>query len=336
MAPSSRGSQFAKIHKVLKKQSYEAVSPDPERPLLEHLLFAACLENAHYDAAEQAFAALAHNFFDWNEIRVSTIRELGEVMPGLPDPAAAANRVKRILHSIFESTYSFDLEDLRKQNLGPASERLRELDGSTGFTVAYVVQSALGGHAIPIDAGALQVFQILNLITDENIAAAEVPGLERAIAKSKGLEFGSLLHQLSADLIANPYSPAVREILLQMDPDIRGRLPKRRTRKQKEAEKAKAAKDKAEKREQAKAKDTSETKKKQKTEGGQSRVSKEKSSGRKRKETSPQAGGSEEKTDPAATKEKPAEKKNPADQTAAKNPDKKKSATSGLSKKKPR
>ena len=336
MASSSRGSQFAKIHKVLKKQSYEVVSPDPERPLLEHLLFSACLENAHYDDAEQAFAALAHNFFDWNEIRVSTIRELAEVMPGLPDPAAAANRVKRILHSIFESTYSFDLEDLRKQNLGPASERLRELDGSTGFTVAYVVQSALGGHAIPIDAGALRVFQILDLVTDKNIEAGEVPGLERAIAKSKGLEFGSLLHQLGADLIANPYSPAVREILLEMDPDIRGRLPKRRTRKQKEAEKAKAIKDEMEKREQDKAKGTSETKKNQKTEGGQSRARKGKSSGRKQKETSPQTGGSEKKSKPAATQKKPAGEKNPADGTAAKTPGKKKSATSGLSKKKPR
>ena len=34
-----------------------------------------------------------------------------------------------------------------------------------------------------------------------------MPGLERAIAKSKGVEFGSLLHQFGADFSANPYSP---------------------------------------------------------------------------------------------------------------------------------
>ena len=293
------------------------MSPDPERPLMEHLLLSACLENAHYDAADQAFAALAHNFFDWNEIRVSTIRELAEVMPGLPDPAAAANRVKRVLHSVFESTYSFDLEDLRKQNLGPAIQQLKKLDGSTSFTVAYVVQSALGGHAIPIDAGALQIFQILDLVTDENIKASEVPGLERAISKSKGLEFGSLLHQLGADLIANPYSPAVREILLQIDPDIRARLPKRRTRKQKEAEKAKPTKGK---------------KAKPKTEGRQSRADKERSSGSKRKATPSKPGDSPKKSKPAATKKKSIGKK----KSAAKTPGKKKSSTSGLSKKKPR
>ena len=337
MASSSRSSRFAKIHKILKKQSYEVVSPDPERPLMEHLLFAACLENAHYNDAEQALAALTHNFFDWNEIRVSTIRELSEVMPGLPDPAAAANRVKRILQSVFESSYSFDLEDLRKQNLGPAVDRLKALDGTTRFhTVSYVVQSALGGHAIPIDAGAIRVFQILDLVADENVEACEVPGLERAIAKSKGLEFGSLLHQLSADLVANPYSPPVREILLQIDPDIRARLPKRRTRKQKEeAEKAKAAKSDAAKRGKAKAEGASGAKKKPKTGETRSKAVKQKPGGGKQKETSPETNDSGKKSKPAATKKKPAGKKQTAERPAKKSA-KKKSAASGLSKKKPR
>ena len=55
-----------------------------------------------------------------------------------------------------------------------------------------------------------------------------VPGLERAVAKSKGAEFGSLLHEFGADYSANPYSSAVRDMLLQINPDCASRLPKRR------------------------------------------------------------------------------------------------------------
>ena len=117
--------------------------------MLEHLLFACCLEDARYEAAEEAFAALVHTFFDWNEIRVTSLSELAEVMAGLPDPRAAANRVKRVLHGIFEATYAFDLEDTRKKNLGPTIKWLEKLDGTTRFIVAYVVQSALGGHPSP-------------------------------------------------------------------------------------------------------------------------------------------------------------------------------------------
>ena len=196
--------------------------------MIEHLLFACCLEDAHHDAAEESFAALVHTFFDWNEVRVTSISELSEVMACLPDPRAAANRIKRVLHSIFEATFNFDLEDLKKKNLGPTVTWLEKLDGTTSFVVSYTVQAALGGHAIPIDAGTMAVLRVLDLVTEKDAAAGVVPGLERAVAKSKGIEFGSLLHELGADYSANPYSAPIRDILLQIDPECGGRLPKRR------------------------------------------------------------------------------------------------------------
>jgi len=227
MTSVSRTAQFAKVQKVLKKY-YKPVAREADRPVLEHLLFACCLEDAHYEAAEEAFAALVHTFFDWNEVRVSSIAELAEVMANLPDPRAAANRIKRVLHSVFEATYAFDLEDRRKKNLGPTIKWLEKLDGTTRFCVAYVVQAALSGHAIPIDTGTMRLLRLLDLVSEKDAAAGLVPGLERAVSKSKGVEFGSLLHQLGADFTANPYAPTVREILLQINPEVQQRLPKRR------------------------------------------------------------------------------------------------------------
>jgi endonuclease III len=227
MTAVSRTSQFAKVHKVLKK-SYKASPCNTGRTVVEHLLFACCLEDAHHDAAEEAFAALVHTFFDWNEVRVTSISELSEVMACLPDPRAAANRIKRVLHAIFEATFNFDLEDRRKKNLGPTVKWLEKLDGTSRFTVAYVIQAALGGHSVPIDTGTMAVLRILDLVTDKDVAAGVVPGLERAVAKSKGIEFGSMLHELGADYSANPYSRAVRDILQQIDPECESRLPKRR------------------------------------------------------------------------------------------------------------
>jgi endonuclease III len=227
MASVSRTALFGKIHKVLKKY-YKPVVQPAERTVLEHLLFACVLEDARYEAAEEAFAALKHTFYDWNEIRVTSISELSEVMAALPDPRAAANRIKRILHSIFEELYCFDLEDKRKKNLGPTVKWLEKMDGTSKFVVAYVVQSALGGHSIPVDAGTLAAFRVLDLISDKDLATGEVSGMERAVSKSKGVEFGSLVHQLGADYLANPYSTQVREILLAIDPAAAKRFPQRR------------------------------------------------------------------------------------------------------------
>ncbi len=223
----SRTAVFGKIHKVLKKY-YKPVAPPAERTVLEHLLFACALEDANYEAAEEAFAALKHTFYDWNEVRVTSISELSEVMAVLPDPRAAANRIKRVLHSIFEELYCFDLEDKRKKNLGPTVKWLEKMDGTSKFVVAYVVQAALSGHSIPVDSGTMAALGVLDLVTAKETAAGEVSGLERAVSKSKGVEFGSLLHQLGANYLANSFSPQVREILLAIDPDASKRFPQRR------------------------------------------------------------------------------------------------------------
>lgn len=225
MAQLNRMALLTKMHKVLKKH-YKPVAI-PERTVLEHLLYACCLENAHYEQADKAFAAVSTSFFDWNEVRVSTVKELAEVMNMLPDPPAAAANLKRALQGVFESTYSFDLETLKKQNLGQAQQRLKKLEGTTHFTIAYLTQATLGGHAIPIDRGLMQAFGIFGLAGAADRAAGVVPGLERAIPKNKGVEFASLAHQLAAELIANPYSPSLHKILLEITPEAKDHLPKR-------------------------------------------------------------------------------------------------------------
>ena len=226
MSTTNRASLLSKTHKVLKR-TYKHTPVKGDQVLLDTLLFAACLENAHYDAAVQAFDTLKSSFFDWNEIRVSTVKELSEVIASLPDSAEAAARVKGILQSVFESDYTFDLEHLKKQNLGVAVKRLQKLHGGTPFVIAYATQTALGGHSIPVDKGTLGALFVIGVINEAEHEAGNVPGMERAISKSKGQEFGSLLHELGADFFQNPFSTNLRELLLSIAPDAKDRFPKR-------------------------------------------------------------------------------------------------------------
>jgi len=234
MSGSNRQALITKTHKVLRKH-YEPVAPPADRPLLEHLLYACCLENGRFENVDEVFAKLEQNYFGWNEVRVTTVAELAEVMAMLPDAADAARRLKRVLQSVFESHYSFDLEFLKKQNLGKAIEHLEKFHGVTPFAVAYVTQNALGGHAIPLNASVFEILQLIGVISEGEAAKQRVPGMERAIPKNKGVEFGSLLHQLAEDYAATPHSPRVRALLLEITPDAKDRLPRRTTKKDAEA-----------------------------------------------------------------------------------------------------
>ncbi len=226
MTSSNRQTQIAKVFKVLKNH-YKPVKPPCERSVLEHLLYACCLENSHFEAADEGFARLQQSYFDWNEVRVTTVTELAETLSCLADPSAAAARLKRCLQSVFETHYAFDLESLKKGNLGKAVTEVEALSGTTPFVVAYVTQNGLGGHAIPCSQGIVDAFEILEVITPAEAAKLRIPGLERAVAKSKGVEFASLLHQLGADYFAAPFGARTRAVLTEIDPTSKERLPSR-------------------------------------------------------------------------------------------------------------
>ncbi len=226
MAALNRADKFTKLFKILRRH-FEPIPTPPNRTLLENLLYACCLENSKFDAADEAFARLQQDFFDWNEIRVTTTQELADLMNGLFDPNDAATRLKRTLHSMFETHYSFEIDSLKKENLGKAIQHIGKFNGISPFVVGYVTQASLGGHSIAVDRALLALMQTLDLVTDKDIAHAQVPGLERAIPKNKGVEFFSLVHQLSAALFASPFSNDLRNMVIEVDVEAKNRFPKR-------------------------------------------------------------------------------------------------------------
>jgi endonuclease III len=227
MATPNRASLINRLLKVVRKH-YKPVPAAKERTLFEHLAFACLVENSPYEVAEQVFNTFKADYFDWNEVRVSTLRELTEVTKPLVDPPQAASRLKQTLHSVFEGVYQFDLETLKKQNIGQSAKQLQKLKGSTPFVVAYVTQAALGGHSIPVNNGLLITMHVVGVISDAELKSGAVPGLERVVPKTKGVEVGSLLHQFGVEIGRNPYGPNARKLLLEIDPKAKDRLPKRK------------------------------------------------------------------------------------------------------------
>ncbi len=322
------------------KKKFNPAPAPPERSLLEHWIYGCCLENAHHEEADKAYQAITEAAFDWNEIRVTTVTELAEQMSAVANPREAATRVKRTLQSVFEWKYTYDLESLKKQNLGKTEQDLLRLTGTSPFSVSYVVQNALGGHSIPIDQGLLDAMYIIGVIDEKERSKNAVPGLERAIAKKDGLRDGSLLHQLGAVLFRSPYSPATREMLLAINPDAKPRLPKRQ-RKPKAKPDAEPAADAPTKREADKAKTTTgkTTKKKvaAKVEPAKKKAA-SKAAPRKKPSAAPKKKKKvvKKKAIPATTKKgtkKKVAKKKTASPTKKK---KKKSTTKQLTRRKPR
>lgn len=212
---SSRAEKLEQLQKSLKKH-FALNETKTERNVLESLLYACCLEDTSQDLADEAFAKLQQTYFDWNEVRVTTIIELSEVLSNLPNPAAAAGRIKKCLQSLYESRYQYDIDDLKKANLSKATEDIQAWEGVSPFVLNYVSQQSLGGHAIPFDTAALNVLTELEVLTAAEAEKKSVPGAERAIPKTKGAEFAELLHTFAIEYATNPKNPAVAAVFKDM------------------------------------------------------------------------------------------------------------------------
>ena len=205
---SNRAAKYEQLHKVLKK--HFKTQPEPgERSVLEHLIYACCLEDAKFEQADEAFAKLQQAYFDWNEVRVTTVIELVEALSSLPNASQAGHRIKRCLQSLFEARYQYDIEDMKKANLSKATEEISAWKGISPFVLNYVSQNALGGHAVPVDTLSLEVMVQCEILTAAEAEKKSLPGVERAVPKNKGFEFGSLLHQFAIEFHQHPKSAEV-------------------------------------------------------------------------------------------------------------------------------
>jgi endonuclease III len=199
MATPSKAQLLTDVQALLKKR-YK-IGPSVEKmSILEAVVYGICHENSTREQANQALSRFKDDFFDWNEVRVSSLEEIQGVLAGMTDAEGRAFRIRRFLRQIFEKTYGFNLDPLTKKPQKESIKALEEYDAmASDYVLATVIRLALGGHAIPVDAACFRVFLRLGIADESSDPAALRVILERAVPKTRGGEFGDLIEELAHD-----------------------------------------------------------------------------------------------------------------------------------------
>lgn len=225
MAAPNKQRTVTKALSHLAKVYEDSFSPDLS--VLDHLLLGVLQEETSFPIAMQAYDRVRASVYDFNELRVSQAVEVEGMLEGVPDREIKAKRLLDILQFVFETTYSFDLESMRRKPLKQAHKQLSKITGTTDFTVAATVQRALGGHALPIDNAMCGVLAKLELIEPEQPPQEVRGALEHLVPKAKGVAFCLLISAVAADEKQD-------EVLAALLPK-----PKKKAEKKSEAEKPK-------------------------------------------------------------------------------------------------
>lgn len=194
MSSANKQKQIAKLTTLIRKVE-EPVTMD----VLHRMIYAILREGTTREEADQAFKKLGESFFDLNEIRVSSAREVARAIRALPDSMDRADRIISILQEVFETTYSFDMESLHKKGLKQAQKMLERYRGSSPFMVAYVLRHSMDGHAMPVDADMLRCLKRLGLVEDLADVESAQATLENAIPKTKGIAVTEALTQIAQE-----------------------------------------------------------------------------------------------------------------------------------------
>jgi endonuclease-3 len=205
---SDRAAIVKKLLPAIKKQ-YKVVVPKHDRPVLETMLYAICLEDASVDEAELAFERLGKEFPDLNEIRVSSISEIERAFSGLSRAEWRAFHVRSVLQYVFEKSFAFEFESLRKKTLELAQKQLAKIKQLSGFVRNYTLQSVIGAHQIPLDESMSRALIWLGLVPPNQDAEQMGETLKAVVRKAEVPLFCFSIRCLATDkLVRDFFDPA--------------------------------------------------------------------------------------------------------------------------------
>lgn len=211
---------FATLAKRMDEKESSHNKPEP-LPVLEQFLYAICREGTTREKADSAFRNLRENFYDWNEIRVSSVREVADTLDDLPQSEIRAQRIIKFLQEVFETTFSFDLEALHKKGLKEAEKKLSRFEAANDYCVSWVIQQSLGGHSIPLDVPTIRVIQRLGLIELEQVDKGSIQSnLEHQIPKAKGTYFTDIISNLAEEFCSQSDPQCIRCVVNNSCPKI--------------------------------------------------------------------------------------------------------------------
>lgn len=186
-----------KLYRSLKRK-YPVVQKAIYDEPVDALVYAIISAELSEPAAQSAIKRLADYFVDWNDLRISRVEEIAELLGS--DTSVArdiASALTTALRAVFGKYNMVSLKALSKMSKRPAKGVLEKIDGTNRFVVDYCMLTSLHGHAIPLTKKMIEYLRSNELVhagADER----EIGGfLARQISAENAYEFYSLLRRQS-------------------------------------------------------------------------------------------------------------------------------------------
>ncbi len=186
-----------KIKKLLSGLRKSAAPPPDNQNPFGVMVEAILAADAPKQAAK-ALDALKKEYVDFNELRVSPVKEIVDTLGrDFPGARRKADEVTSVLNAIFTSRNNLKIDYVEKMSKRDLRRHLHEL-GLSPFAAAIMMMRVFGGHAIPVDQGLVDCLENDECIEPDSSIEDVQAFLERVILQKQA----HAAHEFFRDYVA--------------------------------------------------------------------------------------------------------------------------------------
>lgn len=140
----------------------------PKMPPLETAAHALFAPGNRDEEAAAALKALLVEFVDWNEVRVSSWKEIGSALEasGIRDPGEKAIALKKLLEAVFNRFNKMSLDALLAQKPEDAHRTLEAMPDIPDTAAGAILHNNLGNDSLHATPGLLRIARRIGLVRE--------------------------------------------------------------------------------------------------------------------------------------------------------------------------
>lgn len=198
MPSRSRRASAAAVYKALRKK-FGARSAYAKKDPLDHVMFNILLSGASLDKAERAFSAIKSSYVDWNEVRVTSVRELSSLLESKRCAPKKAEFIKAFLQRLYLDNHSLSVQPIQKMSTKRAREYVGETTGLPPEQVATILLEIFDMPVSPIPNVVKWTLIRLGLIKSNATPTQAQEAFLSVASKGKTATAYRVLHILARD-----------------------------------------------------------------------------------------------------------------------------------------
>jgi endonuclease III len=184
------------------RQKRKNIEEAPPRDATTQLAVSFFQWQATRDLAEQAIGQVLAEMVDINELRVSHLEEIVEVVGAdYPLIEERVPRMRDALNEVFRREHGIDMASVEGKSKKDQRAYLETLPGAPPYVVSQVMLLAFGGHAVPVDE------KLLALLVREGVLAE---GLTCAEAEAQLMKHVKAADALDTHLVLQAWADGLK------------------------------------------------------------------------------------------------------------------------------